>query len=273
MAKGPFLKRGIVLAAMLLAGCGDTSPVVWDPVTTLAGDALPGRLALDNGTTSFATDTAMLIAPSLSNACQGSARVALSGTNGAERYVAWWSPRPDSSAELLAARSVDGGQSWSAPEPVDTADHTPVGCKRPAPAIAADSASGYVHVAYGMRDAQGAGVFFSHSMERGRMFHAPVTVVYGDRLSSVAIAVRGDTVAVVYVDPSADHPPLGLALSHTMGHIFEHRLIVPSTKDVSEPAVALGPGRIAVAFVHRTPGGATSVVSQVGRLGAESVHP
>ena len=267
MAKGLFLKRSIVLVATVLAGCGDASPVVWDAATTRAGDALPGRLALDNGATSFGTDTAMLIAPLLDNACQGSARVALSGSSGTERYVAWWSPRADSSAELLAARSVDGGRSWSAPEPVDTADHTPVGCKRPAPAIAADSVSGYVHVAYGMRDAQGAGVFFSHSMERGRMFHAPVTVVYGERLSSVAIAVRGDTVAVAYVDPSADHPPLGLALSYTMGHSFEERLIVPSTKDVSEPAVALAAGRVAVAFVHRTPGGATSVVSQVGRLG------
>ena len=269
MAKGLFLRYSIALAAAAGAACSNSSPVAWDAAVTRNADALPGRLALDSSAPGFRADTAMFIAPLRDGACAGSARVALSGTSGTERYVAWWSPRPDSSAELLAARSIDGGQSWGAPEVVDTADHTPVGCKRPAPAIAADSASGYVHVAYGMRDAQGAGVFFSHSMERGRMFHSPVTIVYGERLASVAIAALGDTVAIAYVDPSSDHPPLGLALSHTMGHIFEHRLIVPSTKDVSNPAVALNSGRIAVAFVHRTPGGATSVVSRVGRLGVE----
>jgi hypothetical protein len=265
MAKGLFLRRIAVLATTVLAGCSSSPPVVWESAATRSGDVLPGRLTLDS-VPAFVADTAMFVAPVIAGACAGSARVALSGASGVERYVAWWSPRPDSSAELLAARSVDAGQSWSPPEVVDTADHTPVGCKRPAPGIAADSASGYVHVAYGMRDAQGAGIFFSHSMERGRMFHSPVTILYGERLASVAIAARGDTVAIAYVDPSSDHPPLGLALSHTMGHIFEHRLIVPSTKDVSDPAVALGDGRIAVAFVHRTPGGATSVVSRPGRF-------
>ena len=266
MAKGLFLKRGIVLAAMLIAGCSSSGPVEWASAVTRRGDALPGRLALDSAPV-FRGDTSMQVAPTIAGACAGSTRVALSGASGAERYVVWWAPRPDSSAALLAARSVDAGQNWSAPEPVDTADHTPVGCKRPAPAIAADSAGGYVHVAYGMRDADGAGVFFSHSMDHGTMFHSPVTIVYGERLASVAVAVRGDTVAVAYVDPSSDHPPLGLALSYTMGHSFEHRLMIPETRDVSDPAVALAPGRIAVAFVQRTPGGAASVVTRLGRLG------
>jgi hypothetical protein len=119
-----------------------------------------------------------------------------------------------------------------------------------------------------MRDPQGAGVFFSHSMDRGRMFHSAVTIVYGERLADVAIAARGDTVAVAYVDPSSNHPPLGLALSHTMGHIFEDRLVVPDTKDVDDPAVALGPGRIVVAWVHRVPNGATTMMMRSGRFGA-----
>ena len=232
MAKGLFLQRFIVLAAIVLAACSTSSPLVWGPAVNSAGDALPGRLALESGGPTFRTDTAKLIPPSLAGSCAGSARVALAGTSGRERYVAWWSPRPDSSAELLAARSVDGGQSWSAPEQVDTADHTPVGCKRPAPAIAADSASGYVHVAYGMRDAQGAGVFFSHSMERGRMFHSPVTILYGERLASVAIAAHGDTVAIAYVDPSSDHPPLGLTdvFHATITETTSMTMAVPSAR-------------------------------------------
>jgi hypothetical protein len=266
----PTAYRHLALIVTLGAtiACSAPETVTWDAPSTHSGEALPGRLALDGDTPSFTTDTGKLVAPHIDGACAGSVRVALSGSTGAERYVAWWAPRADSSAQLLAARSTDGGQSWSAPERVDTADHHPVGCKRPAPAIAADSASGYVHVAYAMRDPQGAGVFFSHSMDRGRMFHSAVTIVYGERLSDVAIAARGDTVAVAYVDPSSSHPPLGLALSHTMGHIFENRLVVPETKDVGEPAVALGAGRVAVAWVHRVPNGAATVMSRVGRFGA-----
>ena len=243
-------------------------PVVWDAAVTTSGTTLPGRLQINGDNAHFTADTAALIAPAVPGACRGSERVALSGASGAERYVVWWAPRADSSATLLSARTTDGGRSWSTPEAVDTADHHPLGCSRPAAAVVADSSTGYVHVAYSMRDAQGAGVFFSHSMEHGRMFHWPVTIMYGDRLTDVAIAAHGDTVAVAYVDPGSDHPELGLALSHTMGHIFEHRLTVPSSSDASDPAVAIAPGRLAVAWVHRVPDGETSVMMRVARFGA-----
>lgn len=264
MAKGLF-RIAVSLMATALAACGG-APLTWDPAVTAAGAALPGRLEIDAGEPRFSTDTSSLVPPSIPTACPGSARVALSGASGMERYVAWWAPRADSSAALLSARSTDGGRSWSAPEPVDTADHRPVGCVRPAPAIAADSSSGYVHVAYSMRDAQGAGIFFSHSMDRGKMFHWPVTITYGDHLTDVAIAVRGDTVAIAYIEPSSDHPQLGLALSHTMGHIFEDRLTVPSSADASDPAIEIGPGRIGVAWVHHTPGGASSLVTRIAHF-------
>lgn len=268
MAKGPF-RIAVLFAATALAACGGP-PLTWDPAVTAAGAALPGRLRLDAGEPRFTTDTAALIGPVIPGACPGTARIALSGASGMERFVAWWAPRADSSAALLSARSTDAGRSWSAPEPVDTADHRPVGCTRPAPAIAADSSSGYVHVAYSMRDAQGAGIFFSHSMDRGKMFHWPVTITYGDHLTDVAIAVHGDTVAIAYVEPSSDHPQLGLALSHTMGHIFEDRLTVPSSSDASDPAIAIAPGRIVVAWIHHIPGGATSLVTRIGRFGGSA---
>lgn len=263
MAKSSF---SCAIAIATVAACSAQPPLDWDAAVTANGGPRPGRLVIERGAATFTSDTGTLVAPSMPGACAGSARVALVGGGGAERYVAWWAPRNDSSTALVLARSVDGGVSWSAPEPVDTADHSLTGCKRPAPAIVADSASGYVHVAYAMRDAQGAGVFFSHSMARGQMFHAPVTIVYGERLVDVAIAARGDTVAVVYVDPSADHPPLGLALSHTMGHIFEQRLSVPATTDAGEPAIAIAPGKLAVGWVRRANGGAGAIITRVARF-------
>lgn len=268
MAKGLF--RPVVLSAATVVAACSGAPLTWDPAVTAAGAALPGRLRLDSGDVHFSTDTTALVPPSIAGACPASARVAPGGASGTERYVAWWAPRADSSAALLSARSTDGGRSWSAPEPVDTADHRPTGCNRPAPAIAADSSSGYVHVAYSMRDAQGAGIFFSHSMDRGKMFHWPVTITYGEHLTDVAIAVRGDTVAIAYIEPSSDHPQLGLALSHTMGHIFEDRLTVPSSSDASDPAVAIAPGRIGVAWIHHVPGGATSLVTRIARFGGSA---
>ena len=263
MARGLFL-TGLVLVTTVACGTGE--PLAWEAALTRSGSALPGRLTVDAGEPRFTADTTALVAPAIAGACAGSVRVALSGASGAERYAAWWAPRADSSASLLSARSTDGGKSWSAPEPVDTADHRATGCDRPAPSIAADSATGYVHVAYSMRDAQGAGIFFSHSMEHGKMFHWPVTIVYGDHLTDVAIAVRGDSVAIAYVEPSSDHPQVGLVLSHTMGHIFEERLTVPSSSDASDPAIALAPGRLGVAWIHHAPGGATSLVTRTARI-------
>ena len=270
MAKGLFLWCSALIGATALAACTGAPPLTWENAVTRTGDALPGRLRIDGGELRFTTDTTALVAPVVQGSCPGSVRVALSGASGAERYAAWWAPRPDSSAALLSARSTDGGKSWSVPEPVDTADHRATGCERPAPSIAADSASGYVHVAYSMRDAQGAGIFFSHSMERGKMFHWPVTIVYGDHLTDVAIAVRGDTVAIAYVEPSSDHPQLGLALSHTTGHIFEERFTVPSSSDAGDPAIAIAPGRLGVAWIHHTPGGAASLVTRTARFDGSS---
>ena len=247
------------------------SPVQWRDATSREGDALPGRLVLRGDDVAFADDT--LTPPAPAGACAASVRVAVMGASGGERYAAWWAPRADSSARLLVARSVDGGRSWGTPEPVDTLDRSSVGCDRPPPAIAADSASGYVHVAYSMRAPEGSGVFFSHSMEHGHMFHSPVAVIYGDALTTVAVAVARDTVAVAYVQPAGTRPALGLALSRTAGHIFEQRLAVPAGEDASDPAVALSPGHVAVAWVRRTPGASPVLMTRVGALAPASTSP
>jgi len=86
----------------------------------------------------------------------------------------------------------------------------------------------------------GSGIFFSHSMDGGRTFHASVPIVFGDNASSVGIATSGDRVAVAYEDPNSTEPSVGVALSRTMGHIFEHREIVSSDNErAREPVVEL----------------------------------
>ena len=203
--------------------------------------------------------------PQRPDACPGSVRVAASGTSGIERYATWWSPRADSTAWLLAARSTDGGKTWEVPQAIDTLDMLTRGCDRPAPAIAADSAVGYVHVAYSMRAPEGVGVFFSHSMDRGRLFHSPVPIMYGERLTETAIAALRDTVAIAFVDPNMRVPRVGLAFSRTMGHIFEDRIEVPGGRgSASDPHVALASGRVAVAWIERDATGAPRAVVRAG---------
>jgi hypothetical protein len=151
---------------------------------------------------------------------------------------------------LLVARSGDGGRSWHGASAVDTTDAGVGGCHRDPAAIAADSASGYVHVTYALQAAEGPGLFFSHSMDGGVTFHEPVPILYGERLGRTSVAADGDLVVVGFEDPNSMTPRIGLALSRTMGHIFEHRILPVSDDNGSatHPLTAVHGRRIAVAW-------------------------
>lgn len=175
---------------------------------------------------------------------------------GGEAFASWFTVRPDSSVLLRVARSDDGGRTWNPAVTADSADVGRAGCARPVPFIAADSLNGYVHVVYHLDAREGAGLFFTHTMERGALFHEPVPIVYGDRPSQAAVASRGDTVVVAYEDPNSRLPRLGLAVSRTQGHIFEHRLAASDeTGEARTPRVALRGGRVAVAWTASQRGG------------------
>ena len=218
-------------------------------VTTRTG----GALAPDG---SFVADSmpvlAAHVAPPGSSVCPGSLVLARAG---GRLYAAWWRVRPDSGALLIAAHSDDEGHRWSTPAAVDTTDQSVSGCRRTPPAIAADSASGYVHVVFALLGREGPGLFYAHSMDGGAMFHAAVPILYGDRLGRASVAADGDVVAVAFEDPNGRAPRIGLALSHTMGHIFEDRLMPISDDNeiASRPLVAVQGRRLAVAWLRGDP--------------------
>jgi hypothetical protein len=100
---------------------------------------------------------------------------------------------------------------------------------------------------YFLEAADGAGVFFAHSMDKGVMFHAPVTVVYGRSPSNASVVASGDSVVVVFEDPNATTPRIGIALSRSAGHIFEQRAqATPDDVPAIAPWVALNHGQITV---------------------------
>jgi hypothetical protein len=185
--------------------------------------------------------------------CPGSLRLARGAraAGGVQLWGAWWAVRPDGTAALMAARSDDDGRTWARTLPVDTLDRGATGCARPAPALAADPANGYVHVVYHLQAPEGPGLFYAHLMDPRASFELPVSVVYGERPSAASVATIGDTVVVAYESPNGLRPRVELALSYSAGHRFEHRNVVASTSFAAErPSVALGAGRVAVAWVE-----------------------
>ena len=90
-------------------------------------------------------------------------------------------------------------------------------------------------------------------MDGGATFHAPVPILYGDRLGLTSVAAAGDRVAVAFEDPNSATPRIGLALSRTMGHIFEDRILPVSDDNGSatHPLVAVRGHRVTIAWQQR----------------------
>jgi hypothetical protein len=221
--------RAIILSLLVLAGCSREN-VQWSDVS-YSPPARPSNISVG----------AMSL---LRGACPASIRATRAGK---AILAAWWSIRDDSSGVLLIAQSNDSGKSWNAPVVADSTDQSVRGCARPAPAIAADSASGYVHVAYFAEPMRGRGIFFAHSMDSGRTFHSPVPIVFGDNPAFVAVASEGDRVAVAYDDPNSSQPAIGIALSNTMGHIFKPGDPISNASErAKQPTVELSGDRVRV---------------------------
>lgn len=246
-----------VLGATLLSACTD-APIAWTSSSAGAVPAGAVRAAVTAGGTLVADSMARLadgVTAPPGPLCAGSLRLSrAAGT----LHAVWWAPRPDSGARLLSARSGDDGRSWGTPSPVDTLDRGVSGCRRAAPAIAADAASGYVHVTYALHAPEGPGLFFAHSMDRGATFHSPVPILYGERLGRTSVAADGPLVVVGFEDPNSATPRVGLALSRTMGHIFEHRLLPVSDDNgaATNPVVAVHGSRVAIAWEQQASGDA-----------------
>lgn len=243
-----------ILTALLMmaiaTACGGEH-VQWNEVS-YAAPPLPPGIAL--GT---------VILPG--EGCPASVRAVRMGTL---IFGVWWSVRRDSSAALVAAKSADGGKSWTKPVIADSTDASVRGCGRPPPAIAADSASGYVHVAYFAEPRAGNGILFVHSMDSARTFHASVPILFGDTPAFVSVVASGDRVAVAYEDPNSTEASVGIALSRTMGHTFEHREIVSDDNErARQPMVELRGDSVRVWWSDHAPDPRISATRTAYRAG------
>jgi hypothetical protein len=251
------------LLAMLL-GCAK-SPVEWSNITIGTGSAgADSFVALDVGVPARLSSASGQQPPASPGLCRSSLRVA-DAPYGAI-YAVWWRARRDSSVVLEATHSLDNGRTWREPVPVDTVDRTRTGCDRPAPAIAVERDN--VHIVYSLHGPEGTGVFFAHSMDRAGMFHAPVSIVYGDHLTEASVAASGDRVVIAYVDPNTTPPQIGLAISNTQGHNFQPRVLASEGGNNSAPWIRLTDDRMLVAWLqHASSRTVTPThVTRMGRL-------
>jgi hypothetical protein len=237
---------------LALAAC-EREPIEWGESARLApaevASAGPAwRLAVSaQGIASPARTAALAWSPA--GACGGS--VAIAHERGGDWQAVWWRARDDSSAVLETARTRDDGATWSAPMAVDSSDRARRGCARPAPAVVADSVTGFVHVAYFAEPPGGGAVWLVHSMDRGASWHPPVALAYGADPAAASVAASGDTVLVAYESPNANEGWVDLAISTSAGHVIDRRLVAVSGRSVATqaPRVALRGRAFAVAWI------------------------
>lgn len=256
------MRRTLIAIVAFAAAC-NVGPVAWEEPIVMDSPAPASRLVIHDAGAAFVVPDPDTVSFRPAGACSGSVRFA-QGLD-SELHAVWWQPRRDGGAALLASRSLDSGVSWAAPVPVDTLDRARLDCRRPAPAITVDPLTRYVHVAYFLHGPHGPGVFFTHSMERGTFYHAPVPIVYGERPVAVSIASEGSAVAIAFQDPNTSAPRISVALSSTDGHLFEHRLprISASGTAADRPNVSVRGDRLAVSWRARAIGGTGESVTIV----------
>ena len=261
----------ISVGVLALAAC-EKAPVEWrgdarQIIVPTPADVSPApgtaHLVLrPDGSPALEATAVSASSPADTAACPGSLRVAAMSPT--ELYAVWWSRRSAGRASLVSARSDDAGGTWTQPVPVDTTDRGVTSCSRPAPAIAADAKSGYVHVTYFLNSTGGPGVFFAHSMERGELFHSPVPIMYGERPSATAVAAADSMVIVAFEDPNSERSQIALAMSRTWGHIFaRERPEASAGATIAErPLVALRQPLVAVGWHGKD----RAVIARVGTL-------
>jgi hypothetical protein len=262
----PAQRASAALIALLVTACAN-EPIEWNTTRTVAfAIRPPTRLVIEGkGLPRFVRDYVPRIALG-SGGCAASIVGATAA--GGERYAAWFVERANGSVALVVARSSDAGATWSAPVVADDRDRGTRGCVRPAPSIAADSGNDYIHVAYYIEPREGAGVWYTHSMERGAIWHQTIGILYGEEPVRTSVASDGDTVLVAYEHPGSGGRRIGLAVSRQAGHTFDERLrVVHATGTVRDPRVAVSGGFVALAWSQAGAGPDSTVRSTRLRMG------
>jgi hypothetical protein len=166
----------------------------------------------------------------------------------------------------MLSRSDDGLR-WNKPEIMGGAVGTERSCSRPLPAIAVDSTTGAVYLAWHGMSQWGPGILFAEAPTKGRNPFAVRIDSLEPVMRMAAVAAHRDTVAVLWEAPTESGGELRLAISMRAGHIPMARATVRSRETrVYAPLVAVRDGRVAMAWNERRRDAAPSAVARVGTI-------
>jgi hypothetical protein len=229
----------------LLVAC-EAGPVTWEKPTTAEAVLLPeAHLVIDQaGRAGVTTRWTAPLSPA-GDRCAGT--LVTVRARGDTAWASWWAPVGTKGMQLLLARSDDEGLNWRDPVPVAPADEQGAWCGRAIPAMAVDSASGTVHLAYSVP----VGTRWATRLvaRQGDTFGTPVEIVQDDSIAAAGVAASGDRVVVAYSTWDGKRSTVRLALVAQKGQIPVVRSDVPgATVLLSPPLVAAHGTRVAVAW-------------------------
>jgi hypothetical protein len=164
-----------------------------------------------------------------------------------EVWVAWRKVFEGSVRDVVVARSVDGGRTFSPPVRVHADGWAIEACPHAGPAVAVDRA-GRVHVAW-FTGAEGRAGAYHATSETGEAFGdpSPLTPVGGVPTTQVAMAADEDgSVWVAWEDPEGDTPALRLA---RVGEDGEPRPVDAEAVTGLLPSLAASADRVLLAWL------------------------
>ncbi len=248
-----FLRFAVIVSTCAVSvGCGTDAPIHWNPEVRIPGAMAPGARMVITAAGVPAVQAALepFRWPEDSLACT-STRVAVPA-GGEAQLAAWWrSPRPKAGGPsapdtLLLARASDG-ITWGTP--VSVAVAAVRACRSAPAALASDAATGAAHIGFfGLVGGQ-AGIGVAR-LEPGAAAISGAMRVAADRVPRlVAIAARGDTIAVAYEASGSSGGAVRLAISGRRSQIPEDcGSVADGAARVFAPVVALADGHVAVGW-------------------------
>jgi hypothetical protein len=176
-------------------------------------------------------------------------RTAIASDTGQIVYLAWRAVLPGNIRDVVVARSVDGGSTWSSPERVHADGWVYEGCPHAGPSMAVDEKH-RLHVTWWTGKEGAAGVFYARA-DDGVKF-GPATAIAAaprSRPSHVQLALSGDRVAVTWDDGFSRTPSVKVRLSRDGGTSFDGAVTVSDPALVSTfPVLAISKSELTLAW-------------------------
>jgi hypothetical protein len=184
-------------------------------------------------------------------------RTAIATSRDGTVYLAWRAVMPGNVRDIVVARSVDGGQTWSPAVRAHADEWVFDGCPHAGPSMQVDSA-GRVHLGWWTGKEGSAGAYYARSDDGARTFSPPVALGTAafSRPAHVQIALGsgGSTVVAAWDDGTLAVPRVKVRVSRDGGATFAGPVDVSAKgRAAGFPVVGTVGDSVVVAWSERSP--------------------